>query len=126
MSAHISKTDEINGNEVKRVLGNVHPQMLKAGSPRDPQKLVDEASREIGQAFEWAIDQVHTNKGAVSTELGYTNQSVIGRWISGKERVQLDKLRALSRNVYREFLLALLQMEEGVEILVQVNMRRVG
>ena len=102
-----------------------HPQMLKVPALVDPQKLGEAALREIGQAFEWAIQKVHANKGAVATDLGYTDQGVIGRWISGKERIQLDKLRAHAHAVYVEFLLTLLSMEEGVEVTTQVTMRRV-
>lgn len=105
-------------------LPDVHPQMLKAASPVDPQKLVEDHLREIGQAFEWSIDESRTNKGAVSIEMGYTDQSVIGRWISGKERVQLDKLRAFNRKVYVKFLLTLLEMEDGVEVKTQVTLKR--
>lgn len=112
----------INGSQKLNI---PHPQMLKAASPVDPQKLGEDALREIGQALDWAIDQARVTKVAVSIECGYTDQGVIGRWISGKERVQLDKLKAHSRKVYVEFLLALLQMEEGVEVRTQVTMRRV-
>ena len=100
--------------------------MLKVASPLDPQKLGEDALREIGQAFEWAIDQARSTKGALATDLGYTDQGVIGRWISGKERIQLDKLKAHAPGVYVEFLLALIQMCEGVEVKTQVTMRRVG
>lgn len=111
---------------VARALDDVHPQMLKATSPRDPQKLGEDALRQIGQAFEWAIDQARTTKGALATDLGYTDQGVIGRWISGKERIQLDKLKAAAPRVYLEFILALLQAEDGVEVKTQVTLRRVG
>lgn len=110
----------------KPSLNDVHPQMLKAASPVDPQKLGEDTLRHIGQAFEWAIDQARTTKGALATDLGYTDQGVIGRWIAGKERIQLDKLRVHAPRVYLEFLLALLQTEEGVEVKTQVTMRRVG
>lgn len=107
----------------------MHPQSLKVGSLTDPQKLGEPSTakelREIGQAFEWAIDKVHSNNGAVAIECGYTDQGVIGRWISGKERIQLDKLKAHSREVYVELLLTLLSMEPGVEVKTQVTMRRV-
>ncbi len=113
-------------------LESVHPQMLKAASPSarsalspsDPQSLGDDALRAIGQAFEWAIDQARTTKGAIATDLGYTDQGVIGRWISGKERVQLDKLKTRAPKVYTEFLLALLQVEEGVEVKTTIVMKR--
>src|SRR5689334_22780514 len=107
-------------------LSDVHPQMLKAPSPVDHQKLGDDALREIGQAFDWAIDQSRTTKGAVATELGYTDQGVIGRWISGKERILLDKLKVHAPRLYVEFLLTLLQAEEGVEVKTQVTLKRVG
>lgn len=112
----------VNGNGK---LNLPHPQMLKAHSPVDPQKLGEEALREIGQALDWAIDKSRATKVAVAIDCGYTDQGVIGRWISGKERVQLDKLRAHSREVYVEFLLTLLSMEEGVEVKTQVTMRRI-
>jgi hypothetical protein len=107
-------------------LDSVHPQMLKAHSLVDPQKLGEDALREIGQAFDWSIDRAHTTKGALANEMGYTDQGVIGRWVSGKERVQLDKLRVHNRRVYVVFLLALLEMEEGVEVKTQVTLRRIG
>lgn len=110
----------------REAINGVHPQMLKMASPVDPQKLGDDALRAIGQAFEWAIDQARTTKGALATDLGYTDQGVIGRWISGKERIQLDKLKACAPRVYVEFVLALLQAEEGVEVKTQVTLRRVG
>jgi len=103
-----------------------HPQMLKAASPAEPQKLGEDALREIGQAFEWAIDRARSTKGALATDLGYTDQGVIGRWISGKERIQLDKLMISAPMVYLEFLVALLQLQEGVEVKTQVTLRRVG
>ena len=66
-------------DSIAPALSGVHPQMLKAGSPRDPQRLGEDALRSIGQALEWAIDQARTTKGAVATDLGYTDQGVIGR-----------------------------------------------
>jgi hypothetical protein len=117
--------DIVNGT-VAGKLDSVHPQMLKVASPIDPQKLGEDALREIGQAFEWAIDQARTTKGALAVDLGYTDQGVIGRWISGKERIQLDKLKAAAPRVYVEFILALLQLEDGVEVKTQVTLRRVG
>lgn len=111
-------------SESRKALDNVHPQMLRAASPLDPQKLGEDALHAIGQAFEWAIDQARTTKGALAIDLGYTDQGVIGRWISGKERIQLDKLKACAPRVYTEFLLALLQGEDGVEVKTQVTLRR--
>lgn len=110
--------------QLRRATDFPHPQMLKAASPRDPQKLGEDALFAIGQAFEWAIDQARTTKGALAIDLGYTDQGVIGRWISGKERIQLDKLKACAPRVYTEFLLALLQTEDGVEVKTQITMRR--
>lgn len=109
----------------KSRLDSVKPQMLRGPSLVDPQKVGEDTLREIGQALDWAIEQAHTNKGALASDMGYTDQGVIGRWISGKERVQLDKLRVGARKVFVEFLLALLQMEEGVEVKTQVTMRRI-
>jgi hypothetical protein len=100
--------------------------MLRVRGEVDPQRLGEQARREIGQAFEEAIEQARSEKKAVAAECGYTDQGVIGRWISGVERVQLDKLKAHSRRVYIEFLFALLQAEEGVEVSRQVTLRRVG
>lgn len=106
-------------------LESAHPKMLRAELERDPERLRMESRREIGQALEWALDQVRMEKKAAAADMGYTNQSVIGEWIAGTERVQLDKLRVHCRKAYVEFLLALLQMEEGVEVKTQVTMRRV-
>lgn len=107
-----------------------HPQNLKVEIPVDPQRLLEEqwagARREIGQCFEWAISEARSEKKAVSAECGYADQTSIGAMVAGRERVPLDKLKVSSRRVYIEFLFALLQAEEGVEVSRQVTLRRVG
>lgn len=103
-----------------------HPQTLDVASPPDPKKFGEAEAREIGQALDYAIDQARTTKGALASDLKYTDQGVITRWISGSERPQLDRLKALAPRVYVEFLFALLEMESNVTVARTVTMRRVG
>lgn len=104
-------------------LAAVHPQMLRADTHLDPQNL---GRREIGQAFEWALDRAHVTHKDAAYRMGYSDQGVIGRWVSGMERVQLDKVRLLD-DVYPEFLVALLQACAGVEIHTSISVvRRIG
>ena len=103
-------------------LRTVQPQMLRAGSPPDPQKLGEAYRREIGQAFEWALDRARLTKGEAAYRMGYADQGVIGRWVSGTERVQLDKCRLLGPTFYQEFVIALAQTCEGVEVRTQITL----
>lgn len=98
--------------------------MLRAEAKADPERLGSDAARAIGQCFEWALDQARIEKKAAAASMGYTHQGVITEWIAGRERVQLDKLRAYLPSVYVEFLLAMLQECEGVEVRTQVSMTR--
>lgn len=106
-------------------LGSLHPQMLRAGSPVDPQVSgIPDYRRDIGQAFEWALERAHITKGEAAYRMGYADQAVIGRWISGTERVQLDKCRLLGKEFYQEFVVALAQTCEGVEVRTQISFSR--
>src|SRR6188474_2367179 len=90
-------------------LGAVHPQMLRAGSPADPRKSGDEHGKQIGQAFEWALDRARVTKQEAAFRMGYTDSGVIGRWVSGKENLQLARTRMIGEPFFQEFLIALAQ-----------------
>jgi hypothetical protein len=111
---------------VNQALDEVHPRMLAAGKPVDHEKLVEDSAREIGQAFDYAIDRARTNKGALASDMKYPDQGAISRWVSGREQVQLSKLRAGNRVAYVLFLLTLLEMEPDVEVRTLVSMKRIG
>lgn len=102
---------------------DVHPQMLRASSALDPQRLGELNRREVGQAFEWALDEAHVTKQDAAFRMGYTDSGVIGRWISGIENIQLPKVKLLA-DVYPLFLLALLQPLPGVQTQTQVTFNR--
>ena len=56
-----------------------------------------------------------------------TNQAsmppgVVSRWIDGRERMQLDKLRMLGDDFFAELLVALAQTCDGVEVRTQVTL----
>ena len=101
-----------------------HRQMLRMGSPRDPQKLEMDTRREIGQAFEWALDRARLTKKQAADLMGYSDQAVLGRWVSGLERVQLDKCKVLGDDFFREFVCALAQTCAGVTVTTQINLQR--
>jgi hypothetical protein len=58
--------------------------------------------------------------------MGYSDSGVIGRWVSGLERVQLDKVRLLGDDVFQEFVIALAQTCGGVEVKTQITLSRVS
>jgi len=110
-------------------LAAVHPQSLRAGfaSSADGPRMSGEASRaRIGQCFEWALDRARLTKQEAAFRMGYTDSGVIGRWISGMERVQLDKLHLIGVGFWQEFVIALAQDCEGVEVKTQITLARVG
>lgn len=104
----------------------IHPQMLRAASPVDPQELGAESRRRIGQCFEWALDRARLTKQEAAFTMGYTDSGVIGRWVSGTERMQLDKLRMLGDGFWQEFVIALAQDCPGVEVKTQITLAKVG
>ena len=105
-------------------LESVHPQMLRMASPVDPQRLGADARREIGQCFEWALDEVRMEKKDAAARMGYTDQGVIGRWISGIERIQNDKVMLCLPTVWPHYLIAQLRTCSGVEVKTQVTLAR--
>jgi hypothetical protein len=107
-------------------LADVHPRMLRADSPLDPRKSGEDLRREIGQAFEWALDRARLTKQQAADGMGYSDSGVIGRWVSGLERVQLDKVRLLGDDVFQEFVIALAQTCGGVEVKTQITLSRVS
>jgi hypothetical protein len=106
-------------------LANVPPpHMLRAGAKVDPQLLGEQFQREAGQAFEWALDQAHVAKGDAAFRMGYTDAGVIGRWISGKETVQMGRARLIGDEFFAEFCIALLRLCSGVEVSTHVKVKR--
>lgn len=102
------------------------PQMLRAGSPASPQLSGDEQGKAIGQAFEWALDRARITKQDAAFRMGYTDSGVIGRWISGKENLQLVRSRLIGEEFFQEFLIALAQTCKGVEVKTQITLAKVG
>ena len=104
----------------------VHPQMLRAKSEPDPQLLGDQYRREMGQAFEWALDRARITKQEAAFRMGYTDSGVIGRWTSGVENIQLARLRRIGDPFFQEFVIALAQTCAGVEVKTQITLAKVG
>lgn len=108
-------------------LTDVHPQMLRSGSLVDPRESGEaDRRRDVGQAFEWALDRARLTKQDAAFRMGYTDSGVMGRWVSGAERVQLDKLRLLGEPFFQEFVIALAQTCAGVEVKTQITLAKVG
>lgn len=102
-----------------------HPQTLRAPSPERPQFLENRDFRkQIGQAFEWALDRCHMNQKTAADAMGYSDQAVVGRWINGTERVQIDKVALLGEDVFGEFVCALAQLTTGVQVRTVIEMVR--
>ena len=83
-------------------------------------------ARSIGQAFDWALDRARITKQEAAYQMGYTDDGVMGRWASGTERVQLDKLRMLGDDFFQEFVIALAQTCAGVDVKTQITLAKVG
>lgn len=111
---------------VANKLDDVHPQMLRVKSEADPQKLGDAVKRELGQALEWALDRARITKQDAAFRMGYSDQGVIGRWISGQENMQLAKLRLIGDDFFQEFVIALAQTCAGVEVKTQITLQKAG
>ena len=111
---------------VASALNNVHPQMLRAGSPATPQLSGEDHGRAIGQAFEWALDRARVTKQEAAYRMGYSDSGVIGRWVSGKENLQLARTRLIGETFFQEFLIALAQTCPGVEVKTQITLAKVG
>jgi len=108
-------------------LAGVHPQMLRAPGEGHPQQMGMDHRRQIGQCFEWALDRARITNQDAAYRMGYADAGVIGRWTSGLERIQLDKLRAhLGEAFWQEFVIALAQDCAGVEVTTQIALRKVG
>lgn len=110
--------------QLRRRLDDVKPQMLRAGFASDPQLSGEQHRRDIGQAFEWALDRARLTKQEAAYAMGYTDSGVIGRWVNGTERVQLDKVRLLGDAAFQEFVIALAQTCGGVEVKTQITLSR--
>ena len=107
-------------------LPDLHPQSLRAGTVTDPQLLGDVGKREIGQVFEEALDRARLTKQEAAFLMGYTDSGVIGRWVNGTERVQMDKLWMLGDRFKSEFVIALAQTCHGVETKTLITLAKVG
>ena len=102
-----------------------HPQMLRAKGEGSPQPVGIAFLKTHGDALEWALDRCRIEQKDAAYRMGYTDSGVVSRWISGLERMQLDKLRGgLGEKFFGELLVALLQTCEEVEVKTQVTLGR--
>lgn len=111
-----------------------HPRSLKVGgepsetaSPQNGDQIDADLARFLrmhGQALEWALDHARIEPKDAAGRMGYTDPAVIYRWFSGKERLQLDKLRsALGEKFFGKFLVALMQTCDGVEVETSIRLK---
>ncbi len=102
-----------------------HPHSLRVRRPEGEAVSPtngDEFLKAHGQALDWALDRARIEQKAAAFRMGYTDPGVVSRWISGKERMQLDKLRLLGDDFFGELLVALAQTCSGVEVRTQVTL----
>jgi hypothetical protein len=107
--------------KVDERLSALHPQMLRAGGESDPQEL---GKRVIGRALETALTRSNLTKQEAAFAMKYSDSAVIGRWIQGTETPQFAKLWTLGDVFRREFVIALAECANGVEIKTIVEIRR--
>jgi hypothetical protein len=97
--------------------------MLRARSEAVPQLSGIQRAHDIGQAFEWALDRSRITKQDAAFRMGYTDSGVIGRWISGKENLQIAKVWLIGEGFFQEFVIALAEVAK-CEIETTVKIRR--
>jgi hypothetical protein len=117
-------------SEITAQLANVPRQSLKMGGESvsrrgetDHQPLVDAMKRAIGRAIERAIKSADLEKKDVAERMGYTDQSVIGRWIAGVETPQFAKLFAIDE-LQIHLVIALARIPKDAEIVTTITVRR--
>jgi hypothetical protein len=114
----------MNGS-VREALNAVHPRSLRVGAKEVPQEMgIRDFRKEIGQAFEWALDRAHMNQKTAAELMGYSDPAVIGRWCNGSENVQVHKVWLCGELVFGEFVCALAQLTSGVQIRTVIEMVR--
>lgn len=96
----------------------LHPKML-AATLRDQAKA---DPKPLGIAIERALVLANITKQDVSHRMGYTDQSSISKWISGKEPPRFDKLWAI-RELRPHLVIALAESEDRCEVNTTVRVR---
>jgi ribosome-binding protein aMBF1 (putative translation factor) len=89
----------------------------------DPQPLVEDLKRAIGRAIEEAIKAAKLEKKDVAERMGYSDQSVVGRWIAGVETPQFAKL-FLIEELRLPLVVALAALSKDAEIVTTISFRR--
>ena len=72
------------------------------------------------------MDKARITKQQAAFAMGYTDSGVIGRWVSGVERIQLDKLRLLGDGFWQEWVIVQAQITPGVEVRTLITLAKVG
>lgn len=111
-----------------RRLDDLHPKMLRMRSEGERKPLAElsetDRKRYVGQSVERALVLAKVTKQEAAFGMGYEDQGVVSRWISGLERPLFDKLFAL-KGFRKAWILALAEQDEQIEI--ETNLRlRVG
>lgn len=108
-------------SRIAKTLADVHPRMLRATGESDPQQV---GKVVIGRAIERALERSGLTNKEAAYAMGYTDSGVIGRWVSGTETPQVAKLWTLGPVFRQEFVIALAQQADGVEVTTHVSIRR--
>lgn len=111
-------------HSIANQLNGVHPQMLRAGSETDPQKLAALKS-DIGRSVERTLELLGMTKQEAAFAMGYTDQGVVSRWCSGIERPQFDKL-FLIEGFEDTWLLARAKRNPNMVVETTVTIRRIA
>jgi transcriptional regulator with XRE-family HTH domain len=84
---------------------------------------VEDLKRAIGRAIEEAIKAAKLEKKDVAERMGYSDQSVVGRWIAGVETPQFAKL-FLIEELRLPLCVALAALSKDAEIVTTISFRR--
>lgn len=105
-------------------LAGVHPQMLKAGSEGDRQKLADLRPL-IGQLVARALQLMGITKQDAAYRMGYDDPGTISRWCSGTERPLFDKLFQVP-GFDVAYVLAMAERNQAMKVETTVTISRVA
>lgn len=88
------------GSSIRQQLDGIQRKSLTMGSEslRSDRKsvAVSEGARRLGRVLDRALQLAGITKQQAASDLGYSDQSAISRWISGVENPRFDKLITLA------------------------------
>lgn len=111
------------GASVADRTGLAQRHMLKMGGEGHLNKVekVDKAT--IGRSIQRALDYADLTAKCAAAEMGYSDPTIVSRWIAGAESPNLAKFCTLGPRVRRGLLLALAETFEADAVEIETTVR---